>query len=157
MWAIWFIVTCVNTLRPRSNGYHFTEDIFKCIFMNGNVWIPIKISLKFVPNGPINNIPALVQIMAWCHEGDKPLSEPMMVSLPMHLCVTRPNELKRKEALSQGYISVLVSNFLWRKTSFHEIKLTGGMIMMNWSVVFLLNGVKMKHVHYYRYRRWWTK
>ena len=25
----------------------------------------IKISLKFVPKGPINNIPALVQIMAW--------------------------------------------------------------------------------------------
>ena len=39
--------------------------IFKCIFLNKNVWIWIKISLKFVPQGPINNIPALVQIMAW--------------------------------------------------------------------------------------------
>ena len=27
-------------------------------------WISIKISLKFVPKGPINNIPALVQVMA---------------------------------------------------------------------------------------------
>ena len=36
------------------------------------------ISLKFVPKGPINNIPALVQIMAWRQTGDKPLSEPMM-------------------------------------------------------------------------------
>ena len=43
-----------------------------------------------VPKGPINNIPALVQIMAWCRPGDKPLSEPMMVCLLMHICVTRP-------------------------------------------------------------------
>ena len=38
----------------------------------------IKISLKFVPRGPINNIPALVQIMAWRQSGDKPLSEPKL-------------------------------------------------------------------------------
>ena len=35
---------------------------------------------EFVTNGPINNIPALVQIMAWRPPGDKPLSEPMMAS-----------------------------------------------------------------------------
>ena len=69
---------CVNSLRPRQNRRHFTEDVFKCNFLNENVWIPIKISLKFVPKGPINNIPALVQIMAWRRTGDKPLSEPMM-------------------------------------------------------------------------------
>ena len=38
--------------------------------------IPIKISLKFVPDGPINNIPALFQITVWRRPGDKPLSEP---------------------------------------------------------------------------------
>ena len=54
-------------------------DIFKCIFLNENVWISIKISLKFVPKGLINNIPALVQIMVWRRLGDKPLSEVMMV------------------------------------------------------------------------------
>ena len=32
----------------------------------------------FVPKGPINNIPAWVQVMAWRLSGDKPLSEPMM-------------------------------------------------------------------------------
>ena len=79
-----------NTLRPRQNGRHFPDDIFKLIFLNENVWIFIKISLKFVPNGPIDNIPALVQIMAWHRPGDKPLSEPMMVRLPTHICVTRP-------------------------------------------------------------------
>ena len=40
----------------------------------------MDISLKFVPNGQINNTPALVQIMAWRRSGDKPLPEPMMVS-----------------------------------------------------------------------------
>ena len=66
------------------------DDLFKCIFLNENVWISIKVSVKFVPKGPIYNIPALVQIMAWRRPGDKPLSEPMIVRLPMHICVTRP-------------------------------------------------------------------
>ena len=74
-----------NTLRPRQNGRHFADDIFKYIFLNGNFWIPVKISLKFVPKGTINIIPALVQIMAWRRPGDKPLSEPMVVSLPTHI------------------------------------------------------------------------
>ena len=55
-----------------------------------NAIYSIKISLKFVPKGPINNIPALVQIMAWRRPGDKPLSEPMVVTSPMHICVSRP-------------------------------------------------------------------
>ena len=59
-----------------------TNDIFKWIFLNENVWISINISLKFVPKGPINNIPTLVQVKAWRRPGDKPLSEPMMVRLP---------------------------------------------------------------------------
>ena len=74
----------INTLRPRQNRCHFADDIFTCIFLNETVLIPIKISLKIVPQGPINNIPALVQIMAWCRSGDKPLSEPVMVSLLTH-------------------------------------------------------------------------
>ena len=80
----------VNTLRPRQNGRHFADDMFKCIFLNENVWITIIISLKFVPKGSINNNTALFQIMAWRRPGDKPLSEQMMVSLLMHICVTRP-------------------------------------------------------------------
>ena len=92
----------LNTLRPRQNGRHFADDIFKCIFLNENVWIPIKISVKFVPKGPINNIPALVQIMAWRRPGDKPLSESMMVSLPTHICVTRPHELTAMDTFSQN-------------------------------------------------------
>ena len=61
--------SCINSLRPRQNRRHFAEDVFKCNFLNKNVWIPIKFSLTFVPKGPINKIPAT---------GDKSLSEPMM-------------------------------------------------------------------------------
>ena len=84
----------VNTMRPRRNEQHFADDIFKRIFFNENVWISINISLKFVPKGLINNNPALVQIMAWRRSGDKPLSEPMIVSLPTHICVTQPQWVK---------------------------------------------------------------
>ena len=96
-----------NTLRPRQKGRHFADDIFKWIFLNENVWIPIKISLKFVPQGPINNILALVQIMAWRRPGDKPLSGPMMVRLPTHICVTRP----------QWVNSLWPSDAIWRNNN----------------------------------------
>ena len=54
------------------------DDIFKHIFLNENVRILIQISLKCVPKGPIDNKPALVQVMDWRQTGDKPLSEPML-------------------------------------------------------------------------------
>ena len=68
----------INTLRPRQDGRLF-PDIFKSIFVNENVQIFIKISLTFVPKIQIDN---------------NPLSEPMMVSLLTHICVTRPEWLK---------------------------------------------------------------
>ena len=68
-WMLANINLCLklfNTLTPRQDGRYFTDDVLKCIFLNENqnVWISLKIPLKFVPRGPINNIPALVQIMA---------------------------------------------------------------------------------------------
>ena len=99
----------VNTLRPRQNGRHFADDIFKRIFMNENVRILIKLSLKFIPKGPINNIQALVQIMAWRWPGDKPLSEPMLVSLLTHICVTRPQWVKT--SLCHNRAAVMTTKF----------------------------------------------
>ena len=100
LWVIFFstILVLLNTLRPSQNGRHFADDIFKRTFVNENVRISIKISLKFFPKGPINNIPAMVQIMAWRRPGDKPLFETMMVCLPTHICVTRPQWVKSEEA-----------------------------------------------------------
>ena len=52
----------------------FADNIWKCVFLNENILISINISLKFVPTGPVNNIPALDQIIAWRRPGAKPLS-----------------------------------------------------------------------------------
>ena len=81
----------VKSLRPRQNCRHFTDDIFKCIFLNGNAWFSLSISLKFVPRVWINNIPVQVQIMAWRQPSDRSLFESMVVSLLTHIC----NELGR--------------------------------------------------------------
>ena len=69
--AVSTVIRNFNTLRPRQDGRHFPDDIFKYIFLNENVWISIKSSLKFVPKGPNKNISALVQIMARRRPGDK--------------------------------------------------------------------------------------
>ena len=90
-------------LWPRRNGRHFVDDLFKCIFLNENIWISTNISLKFVPKGPINNIPALIQIIAWRRPGDKPLSESMMVRLPTHICITRPQWVNRIPVLTVNW------------------------------------------------------
>ena len=62
--------------------------------LNENVWIPIKTCTKVCSQSPINNIPAMVQIIAWCRPGDKSLSEPMRVILPTHICIARPQGVK---------------------------------------------------------------
>ena len=87
----------INTLRPRQNGHHFPDDIFKRIFLNENVWISIAISLKFVPKVPIDTNPALVQIMAWR-------------LTPTNTCVTRAQWVKAKSVLtSPGHPWFLLS------------------------------------------------
>ena len=68
----------VNSSPLGQNDRHFTDNIFRCIFVNEKFCILVKISLKFVPKGLIDNKPALVEIMAWRQIGDKPLSEPML-------------------------------------------------------------------------------
>ena len=84
----------LNTLRPRQDGRHFADDIFRCIFFNENCCILIRFSLKYGRKGPIDNNPALVLLMAWRRSGDKPLSDPIMISLLTHICVTRPQWVK---------------------------------------------------------------
>ena len=96
----------LNTLRPKQNETKLS-----------NVFSWIKNSHKFVPNGPINNIPALVQIMVWCRPGDKPLSEPMMVRLPTHTCITRPQWVNR---IVHGYGKSCIDIFEWTH-SVHSI------------------------------------
>ena len=99
----------INRLRLRQNGRHFKDAIFKCIFLPENVWILINISLKFVPEGRINNIAALVQIIAWCWPGNKSLSEPIMYSLLIHKCVTLPQWVNDKTRLERHCCQLILS------------------------------------------------
>ena len=93
----------VNTLRPRQDGCHFPDDTFKLIFVNENIWISITISLKFVPRASINNISALVQILAWHQPGNKPSSEPMMVSLLLHIRITQPQWVEENNKVNNKF------------------------------------------------------
>ena len=96
-WPSWLRQLCVT----RPPGYHieaetdwtpFSRQQLQMHFLNEHVYISITISLKFISKGPINTISALAQIMAWRRRGDKPLYEPMIVRLLMHIhiCITRP-------------------------------------------------------------------
>ena len=106
----------LNSLSLRQKGRHFSDDIFKGIFLSDNIWISINISRNVVPKGLINNIPALVQIMAHHRPGDKPLSETMMVRLPKHICVTRPQWVKGKFLfvyVACGWCYIRGCNCMW--------------------------------------------
>ena len=114
----------VNTLRQRRNGCRFADNTFKCIIVNEIVIILIKILPKFVPKGPINNIPALLQIMAWHRPSDKPLSEPMMVSLLMHICVTLPQWVNNRftaAVLTVGVDAYMLNMTTGSRYHFHSI------------------------------------
>ena len=75
--------------RPRRSSDHFAHDRFELIFLFENIWMSLKISLNFVHKVLIRNIPSLVQIslMAWRRQGNKPLSEPVMVSVLTHIYI----------------------------------------------------------------------
>ena len=104
----WWKLKCSFTLT--QNGRHFPDVVFKGIFLNENAWIPNKISLKPVPKSPNNNIPQLVQVMAWRRPGDNSLSEPMMVCLLTHICVTRSQWVKHYIKFLLGYIKLRVAH-----------------------------------------------
>ena len=102
-----FVTYFVKTLRPRQDGRHFADNTLRCIFLNGNAFISLKISLKFVPKVWINSIPSLVQMRAWCWPGDRPLSESMMASLLTHICLAWPQWVKKQVwvcRLLQGHL-----------------------------------------------------
>ena len=105
-----------NTVFPHKFWRPFLDCMPQLFFRSQYVWFPVHLKGHLIPlcyetlvvnwqnwlftlfhqsrsvlsPNPINNTPSLVQIMAWRRPGDKPLSEPMMVSLTTHICVTRP-------------------------------------------------------------------
>ena len=100
-------------LHSLSGKMQFADDIFKC---KENVWISLKISLKFVPKFRTNHIPALVQIMAWRRSSSKPLSEPMMVSLLMQFCISQSQLVKTSWNQSHKQFNRQISNIRCTKS-----------------------------------------
>ena len=72
------VLTWLTHLLLNKVAASLADDIFKCTYFRENVRISIKISLKFVPKGPVDNKSALVQVVAWRRTGDKTLPEPML-------------------------------------------------------------------------------
>ena len=54
MWKQWICFN-INSSAPGQNGHHFTDDMFKRIFLNENISISNKNSLKHVPWVLIDN------------------------------------------------------------------------------------------------------
>ena len=70
-----------NSSPSGQNGRYFADAIFRSIFVNEKfLYFFIKISPNLFPEGPMDNNTALVWIMAWRRIGDKPLSEPTMLT-----------------------------------------------------------------------------
>ena len=73
---------------------HWDRDnlttISQTIFSNAFCWMIIQISLKFIPKGPIDNMPALIQILAWRRMATSHYLNQWWPSLLTHVCVTRP-------------------------------------------------------------------
>ena len=143
------IFNMFNTLKPRQNGRRFADEILKWIFVNENVWVPIKISPKFVPKGPINNIPALVQIMASRRPCDKPLSEPMMVRLTTHICVTRPQWVNMFKRFNINHLTLCaiqiykINFYFWTSPPSPRIR-------MNMVICYILYGVMLFCIYEYK-------
>ena len=86
---LWLFFQHTHWGQDKIATISLIDDFFKCILLYENVRILLKTSWKFVLMVSINNIPVLLQIMAWRRPGDKPLSEPMMVNLLTYICVIR--------------------------------------------------------------------
>ena len=80
----------VSHIEAEAKLPPFRRRHFQMDFLEKKCMDFLKISFKFVHTVRNDNIPALVQIMAWRRPGDKPSSEPMMISLLTHVCTTRP-------------------------------------------------------------------
>ena len=135
------LVCLFNTLGPWQYGRHFADDHFQMHFPKWNVWISITISQNSVRKFPINNTPALVQIMAWSRSGDKPLSEPMMVDSLTHVCVTRPQSFKT--------VAMLVLRLQNERPKAHKSMLKASQgISSHWSCLSVIFRFQHQQDHY---------
>ena len=131
----------VNSSPPGQNGRHFSDDIFKCIFMNKKFCILIQISLKFGPKGSIGSgnglVPTRQQAIIWTNvdpvhwgiyaflEGDKWTHLPLVP----HICSNELDSISSCNGLSLiqhqaiTWTNVDLSSFGPLGTKFREIQI----------------------------------
>ena len=63
MWALEYVT--FNTLRPRQNGHHLSDDIFKCSSLCIKIIVSWLKFHSFFPNNPIDNKAAYLWMFAW--------------------------------------------------------------------------------------------
>ena len=114
-----YVLTVTLTHWVRKKWPPFSRRHLKCIFLNENVWVSIKILLKVAPTGPFIHIPALVQILAWRRPGDKALTDPMLVCALTYVFLQIPT-IKSCPPLRNGTIKT--ADLILREVSFFDIK-----------------------------------
>ena len=115
-------------------------------FLNENVCISLKISLKLVHEVRVNIISILVQIMAWRRSGDKPLSEPIMVNLLTHICVTRPQWFKLVHVSKIGRWWPRMHHGTWLALVFTKANVDKSSVK-SWSVHLWMGSQEMRMIH----------
>ena len=111
-WCLVAYATLTHWGRDEMNN--ISQTTFSNVFSSMKMF---EFRLKFHWKSPINNIPALVQIMAWCRSGDEPFSEPMMVSLQTHICITRPQWVIQSD---WSNITIPINTDFWIKLNTKE-------------------------------------
>ena len=108
----------LNTWRLRQNGHHFPEDISNAFSWMKMHEFRVRLHWSLFPRAQLTIFQHLVQIMAWRRPDDKTLSEPMMVSLLTHICVTRPQWVKPYNHIYAQLFSIQTI-YLWSVTMYN--------------------------------------
>ena len=114
----------INSFHLDKMAAILADDKFSCNFVNENDRIPIQISLKFVPRNPIDSKPALVQVMAWCWSGDKPLPEPMLIQFTDGALEGGVKTIQKYNNITSYFLVLFVSTHWGRATHICVSKLT---------------------------------
>ena len=116
MLAPWTLLSGKHKNSLSLNITHWGQDKSVAIlqmtvwntFSWKNIWIFLKVSLKFVLKVGID-IPPLVKIMAWCPPGDKPLSRPVVQIIPWRWPDNKPLSAPMMVYLTEAYKRHLAS------------------------------------------------
>ena len=122
--------------RNRMNKIRQRQSV-NFYFLDGNVWISNKISLKWA-GGLINANLDLVQVVVWCQTGGQPSPEIMITSSHTYVCLNRTQWVKSNPITAVMLTSIITGcSQKSSKQHFKEI-LHSYVNITNWSLKKLL-------------------